>query len=361
MTPTIEILSQDEVQRNAMRSLAMSASLDGPVDVVSSRVLAALTRRAAGILCPCPQRTITDELEGVLRGIVEEDIGEKIEDMIRQLITIGDLQELSVPRNGRSRRMMYATPPSFVLREGDRHVILGIASDGQSILSETFRDQVEVQGAVRFFRGDPEKAKRVLTGQGLTQITDKEWLRLPSASSASDYINNFSRALDQASHVSSEVEGIKILDTSEPPKFYKGRWREQRTNDEGRYVARRAQRFGSDLWSYVEIREGSVTRLVDLPIFKNTSAPHDEAWRLQAALDVSRGVPQTYRTRSDGKKVLLDVFSPLPSWVERRFRVIGEQMSRQQGAFQTYRFDGDASDEKTLLEQYLWMQDESGT
>lgn len=360
--PSVTTLDRSEAQQAAVQALGIPPDTGEQARMTAPEVLAASIRRAASFLCPCPPRTLREEVEGVLGGLVDDDTAEKVDDMIQQLILVGDLLDLSVEEDGRSHRMLHATPPSFVVREDEQHVLLGISSDGQSILSESYRDQIERRGAVRFFQEDPEGVRKILPQQGLTEITSQEWLCLPDPKpSPSDYIAGFDQELDQAGEITAEVSGLKILDTSKSPRFYKGRWRQPKKQDNGRYVARRTRRFGADFWCYVEISEGAVHHLVDLPCLPHSEVPYDEAWRLQAAIDAQQGTPQVYRIRSENEGTVLDVFSPLPSWAERQFRVVSEPKPEAKGALRSYWFESGASSEKELLEQYLWMEAQSRT
>jgi len=360
--PSITTIDRSEARQAAVQALEAPPDAGEQVDITSPDVLAASIRRAAGFLCPCPPRTLREEVEGVLEGLVDDDTADMVDNIIQQLILVGDLLDLPVEENGRSRRMLHATPPSFVVRQDGQHVLLGIPSDGQSVLSESYRDQIESRGAVRFFHEDPEDVRNILTQQGLTEVTSEEWLRLPALeSSPSDYIADFDQELDQTGEVTAEVSGLKILDASKSPRFYKGRWREPKQRDSGSYVARRTRRFGADFWCYVEICDGATRRLVDLPRLTHSETPRDEAWRLQAAIDARQGTPQVYRIRSESGRSVLDVFSPLPSWVERRFRVVAKPKPGAKGALRSYWFEDGASSERELLEQYLWMEAQAGT
>jgi len=359
---SITTLDRNEAQQAAVRALEMPPDAGEQVGMTASDVLAASIRRAAGFLCPCPPRTLREEVERVLEGLVDGDAADKIGDMIQQLILVGDLLDLPVEENGRSHRMLHAAPPSFVVREDEQHVLLGIPSDGQSMLSKSYRGQIERRGGVRFFHEDSEDVRKVLTQQGLTEVSSKKWLRLPNPKpSPSGYIADFDQELGQADEVTAEVSGLKILDTSKSPQFYDGRWREPKKQDSGRYVARRTRRFGANFWCYVEIREGEVYRLIDLPRLPHSEKPRDEAWRLQAAIDARHGSPQVYRIRSENGRTVIDVFSPLPSWAERRFRVVAETTRREKGALLSYWFEDGASSEIELLEQYLWLETQSST
>lgn len=360
--PSITTIDRSEAQQAAAQALEIPPDAGDKANMTAPDVLAVSIRRAAGFLCPCPPRTLREEVGRVLEGLVDDDAAEKVADMVQQLILVGDLLDLPVEENGRSHRMLHATPPSFVVRQDKKHVLLGVPSDGQSLLSESYRGRIERCGAVRFFHGDPEHVRKVLTQQGLTEITSDRWLRLPDPDpSPSDYIGDFDKELDQADRVTAKVSGLKILDPSESVRYYKGRWRELEKQDNGRHVARRARRFGADFWCYVEISEGAVRRLMDLPCLPHSDTPREEAWRLQAAIDANRGAPQVYRIRSEDEGTILDVFSPLPSWAERQFRVVSEPKPGAQGALRSYWFEGRASSERKLLEKYLWMEAESST
>ena len=205
--PNITTIDRSEAQQAAVQALEIPLDAGEQASMIAPEVLAASIRRAASFLCPCPPRTLREEVEGVLAGLVDDDAAEKVKDMIQQLILVGDLLDLPVEENGRSHRMLHATPPSFVVREDDQHVLIGIPSDGQSILSESYRDRMEQHGAIRFFHGDPEDVRQILVSQGLTEITTEEWLRPPKYEpSPSDYITGFDEELDQAGRVNAEVQ-----------------------------------------------------------------------------------------------------------------------------------------------------------
>ena len=79
------------------------------------------------------------------------------------------------------------------------------------------------------------------------------------------------------------------------------RWREVRA-DSGRFVARRDQAYGSNLWCYVELSNGEPQRLLDFPLAGSRWRGCDEAWRLQMAIDAQRGAPQRFRLQEDAER-----------------------------------------------------------
>ena len=117
------------------------------------------------------------------------------------------------------------------------------------------------------------------------------------------------------------------MDPESPVRYYPGRWTSARLQT-GLFVARRSQAYGSDLWCYVQMRDGIPERLVDLPLGDSRWDGWDEAWHLQMAIDARRGKAQQFRVVS-GLEGTSDMhfFSPVPIWAQRRWDAIGEQVS----------------------------------
>src|SRR5260370_19191236 len=145
-----------------------------------------------------------------------------------------------------------------------------------------------------------------------------QWLKAPSSMAPEAYIRGFEEALNAATS-SGAVSDIRILDPSKPVRYYLGRWIEPRSHT-GRFVGRRPQLYGADLWCYFEIEKGEARKLVDLPRLELRWRASDEARRLHAALDAQRSNRQPYRIRpgSDGNPAILDLratgpFCPLPT------------------------------------------------
>src|SRR6185295_17906791 len=122
-----------------------------------------------------------------------------------------------------------------------------------------------------------------------------EWLRAPSAESFAEHFSRLDRLLDLA-EPSREIPGLSLLDPEQSVRYYRGRWAEPRSQS-GRFVARRSQAYGADLWCYVQLREGHPERLIDFPTQGSQWRGCDEAWRLQMAVDARRGAPQRFRVR----------------------------------------------------------------
>jgi len=141
--------------------------------------------------------------------------------------------------------------------------------------------------------GECETLRTQLKEFGLFELTMDQWLKAPSTIASDAYIRAFDDALSAAGPAGT-VSDVRILDPSRPMRYYLGRWTEPRNHD-GRFVGRRPQLYGSDLWCYFEIEKGEVRKLVDLPLFGTQDGEVVmKPVRLQAALDAQRGNPQRY-------------------------------------------------------------------
>jgi hypothetical protein len=105
--------------------------------------------------------------------------------------------------------------------------------------------------------------------------------------------------------------------------------------------------------------DGRAVGVIDLPHDDPLSPGRYEAWRILAALDAERGVPQIVRIREVNESVgerLVDVFGPLSGWAERALDLAGEVVPPSGGALLSYRMPVDAVDGVTrLLAEQMWM------
>jgi hypothetical protein len=152
---------------------------------------------------------------------------------------------------------------------------------------------------------------------------------------------------------------MTIIATTTNKNYYRGRWTVP-TTQVGRFVGRRKQRYGADLWCYVQIDSGRVEKMLDLPLDVRTGGGCDEAWRLQAAIDSLAGSAQRFRRRAGGtEEVVLDFFNPLPRWVIRRWLFLARPAERR-GSLLSYAFPRDeVNQEIGYLAEQLWMEEEA--
>jgi hypothetical protein len=152
-------------------------------------------------------------------------------------------------------------------------------------------------------------------------LPERVWLRIPKPESAASYLADQRRLLAKEPP-SGGIEGIRILDPSHSPAFYRDRWLDAGARHEGIFVARRPQRYGNALWCLLELQGGVVRRFMDLHSQGDRIRPCDIAWHIQMAIDAEVGTPQSVRIRKRQQTSVLGFFSPLPSWAERRLAVV---------------------------------------
>jgi len=179
------------------------------------------------------------------------------------------------------------------------------------------------------------------------------WLKSPGAEPARQLLARYDALLDQVG-ASGAIPELVVLDPTKPVRYYRGRWSAPKVLD-GRYVGRRKQAYGADLWCYVELRAGEPERFIDLPAAHSRWRGCDDAWRLQMAIDAVRGSPQVVRTTERGEDTLLEVFSPVPMWCRRRWDALGEPVD-QRGCLFAYTIPTpEISEELHFAEQMLWI------
>ena len=113
-------LTVDEIHAQMVERLGLDP---GAADLSFPEALACEIRRAAAFVCPASPRTLIRTVVQVLTAVVEEDdLRERVDDMLEALIAHGDLMELerSCDNEGeRMARLVFPAPPSFVLRQRD--------------------------------------------------------------------------------------------------------------------------------------------------------------------------------------------------------------------------------------------------
>jgi hypothetical protein len=236
--------------------------------------------------------------------------------------------------------------------------LLGIAPDDVSPLPADYVARIDYDSHVRRIHPLAEESLRLGLPQfGLFTLSMEQWLRTPLVESPQDYVLRFDELLAKAP-AAGFVIGLRILDPAKPVRYYQGRWIDL-GKQSGRYLARRPQAYGAPLWCYVEVEGGNTKRLVDLPQFEKRWRACDEAWRLQAAIDACNLKPQQYRIRSGPSTdtSVLDLFSPVPLWMERRWDFLGRPVPPSGNVF-SYALPARAIlEETTFMKNMLWLVD----
>jgi hypothetical protein len=357
-------LDRSELGRRVLEALGLDPDMTG---LGSPTATAAAVRRAASFLCPTPPGVLGKEVDATLSsltGVPSEDGRGAVDAAVDALVAMGDLIELPLGDPGsRSRRHLFLGPPSYVSR-GSSCILLGVRPEGGPIVSGDLLGRVECRGHLRLVRrlDESEDLEDSLTGEDLIGLRAEQWLRAPRRASPEEVIDHYSTRLDAAGRAG-KIEGIRVIDPASDVSYYRGRWREPKASDGGRFVARRPQAYGADLWCFAEVVDGKVEKLIDLPVLSAAERGADEAWRLQAALDRMSGSPQRLRIRrgvSEG--TVLDLFSPPPGWSRRRLELVGAPVERSRGALFSFSLpDGEVDEEARFLTEMMWLAGEEAT
>ena len=124
----------------------------------------------------------------------------------------------------------------------------------------------------------------------------------------------------------------------------------------GRYIVRRPQAYGADLWGYAELANGAAVKLIDFPQPGSRWRGCDIAWRAQMALDAVAGDCQRYRRQTSSDVLTLDLFSPIPDWARRRLAFVGEEVEPRSSLLSYHLSPADAATEEQFLQHLLFLQ-----
>jgi len=354
----LEVLGVGEARSACVEALGLDPR---SMAINSTETLAAAVRRAASFLCPTSPTRLASAVAQSLNWLLDpnEQLIEELDEVIQELVGYGDLLELStVGEAAGARTQLYLGLPAFVRRASGAYLLLGIRPEATPLVGEEILPLIEYRRHVRSVPAVRNTDIRdLLADYGLREIPQGQWLRCPRVASAVDLVRGFDQRLDGAAD-SGLIDGLKILDPDRPVTYYRGRWRQPTSRDSGRYVARRPQAFGSDLWCYAKLANGLTTRIVDLPVEAGLDRGCDQAWRLQAAIDTVEGHPQRVRVRPspDSEESDVDMFSPPPAWLQRRWDTLGTPIPAR-GALVSYRINRqETSEEMRFAKEMLWLR-----
>ena len=346
-------LTVAEVHANKIAELGLDPTT---LDLTSVEAIAAALRRAANFLCPCAATTLVRAVADPVRGLVEptEDNRGRVRETLEAMLAHGDfLEHRDIEENtARSAAVLiYAAPPSFVARESGTVILLGTSNPALDSIT------ARIEYASHLRRINPisdEDLCGELRRLGFAEISHKQWLQAPRQESPAQHLARLDRLLD-AAQPSRDVPGLSLLDWERPVRYYPGRWASTGSLS-GRFVARREQAYGGDLWCYIEMSDGRPDRLVDLPLADSRWRGCDDAWRLQMAIDANRGRAQLFRmSPGPGNANVMQFFSPIPMWARRRLDSIGEPVSSS-GCLFAYRLaTAELAEEVRFATDVLWL------
>jgi hypothetical protein len=287
-----------------------------------------------------------------------ESMKDAIETNLEALVAHGDLLEhREVDWAVESKRgvLLYAAPPSFVPRASGGALLLGVAPDEVSPIPPDLSTRIEYVNHVRRLNAAAdENVRDALCQLGLIELSYETWLKSPPAETPKEHVSRVDALLNAADPATS-IPGLLLLDSTRSVWYYRGRWAEPKAQT-GRFVARRSQAYGADLWCYVQIRSGVPERFIDLPLTSGRRRGCDEAWRVQMAIDMLQGEPQRFRLRNGpGGMRIIEFFSPVPMWARRRWDAVGEPITST-GCLFAYKFsNNEVEEEVTFARDMLWL------
>jgi hypothetical protein len=354
MDMDIEQVTADAGEASTVSCLGLDPGL---LDLSAPEAMAESLRRSAAVRCPTPRRTLLRSVTLTVNATPHDTpvFAEQLELMLDALIAYGDLVEVSGAAQGEADQVHLA-PLRFVQRASGSTLLLGGVPDHGCPLPEPFLRKIERVAHVRRLPADPSgETLGVLRDAGFTEVASGTWERAPKVTTASDLVRNYVETLDR-SGPSGTVESLLILDPERPPQFYSGRWTDLRKHT-GTFVAKRKGIYGNTQWCFVRAVDGEVRHYLALPSRAGDGRACDEAWRLQAAIDADRGHPQIFRRAHGGRdSALLQFFSPVPQWAQRRWDAIGERLVDRPGCLFSYRFPAtEVDEEQRYLREHLWM------
>jgi len=344
---------------NTSELVSLTAAALGQRDCseVGALVKAAL-RRACYLLAPCSSAELIRFVVEPLGGTAE--LSAAAERALDESVVYGDILEMrriegdswDVPAV-----VLRPAPPSFVMRSSDEAIVVGVSGDLPSPLPDDLAVLVQEVGPVRVLScpNDPDLAGH-LKALGMAKLNESIWLRLPAPTPANKHVEEWKSRLGSAPISASKIDGLEIIDPEKPPSFYRGRWRLPAASDTGVFVGRRPQAYGANLWSVVELAAGEARHILDLLPSDNFERGCDVAWRIQAAIDASRGTPQQFGILPAGDLTHLSFYGPLPAFAERRLALVATKSSAPGSLFRFSLPMARLEAEVASLQATLWMQ-----
>ena len=228
-----------------------------------------------------------------------------------------------------------------------------MASEETTPLPASIRVRIKWEGPARLLvPGTNESLAETLKDAGFAQQSFQSWLRLPSATTAHEYRKQIDNALQSAT-AAGNVDGLRIFDVDATER-YSGGWVTVDAH-EGRYICRRPQAYGSDLWGVVLLVGGKPQKLVDLPFLDGNQRGCDEAWRALLALYNEAGKPQQFELREGPERSEVAFDFPIPLWAQRRLEVVGIRVTHRNRMFCYSISNGSIKAETEFLSSSVWM------
>ena len=325
------------------------------------QLIGMIVLRNASILCPCSKTHLRNNtIDSIMPLFLDsEDIKEKINQSIDDLLIIGELNErddVLEDEYGENKNWVFCSPPIFIKRKSGTIVILGLYPSYSSIrLKDDVRKKITYKNLISVI--EPSEENEIIAEElkkaGLTELKESVWCKLPKIMTWKEFIEKRINELDQQSdNVYIDEYEVFLKDpTVRHDKRYKNKEYAIKHEITGNYVIRRPTKYSGKIWSFANINNGEVKKIKDLPISSNMRGC-DDAWQIQMALDAKNETPQQYKLVDIDDKTRLEFKSPLPLWAERKLMLMGEK----EEAWLTYNIPrSEIIAEEKFLREYLWL------
>ena len=363
----VRCIAPSQVASRSLEVLGLDADY---VDFSFVEALAEAARRVVSMRGPISRSGVMRLVREPLQGLpgVDGATMDSVPDVIEQLVSVGDLVEHEVDRQGINKvAMLLIGMPRYVAISEHLVVLLGARPDGVPPVSDELATYIERNGCVRYLRFPEGLGADMLVqlrDEGVREIKTEHWLRSPHTETADCFLRRIASHLD-AAIAPGELDGSVMFDPSLPRHHYRSRWRPLRHPADGTLVLRRRQAYGADRWSVARVRDGLVQRLFDLPLEGHGDRACDEAWRVMAAIDALAGSPGVVSVAPlSGARARLDFDAPLPAWLQRHLAFFGYPVLRSNGALFSFSVEEEALGRiRELVEQklwYVWTEDREG-
>lgn len=348
--------------KDAFTRIASSLCIPDPGQDAERTVafICQVIRRAALAVTPCGRSALEAVAVEALRGFWPDRsaLALAVEHATEDLLTYGDLFEMQVHVEGPGRAsfVIRPAPPHHVMRGADSCVILGLGNEEITPLPASTLARVHHIGALRFLQGDgASDLSALLAENGFPCLDQKGWLRLPREETPGSFLHVWWDKL-AAQDRSGEIDGLHVISVESSVRYYKGRWVEPKKLS-GRFVGRRPQAYGADLWCIVELDGGRPVRLLDVTSAGDLRRPCDIAWRIQMAQDALAGRRQVFRVARNDDATFLEFLSPLPSWAQRCLLVSGARAQRPRCLMAFAIRPDELSNVLDFLKNCLWLEE----
>ncbi|MDQ2947476.1 MAG: hypothetical protein M3Y27_16335, partial [Acidobacteriota bacterium] len=249
--------------------------------------------------------------------------------------------------------VLYLALPSFLRLPSGTILLFGVSPDGNEFLPAEIGRRVRSHLYTRRILADVDDGlPAFLHSLGMQEIPAVLWLKRPRTENARDVISRFDRMLDKVQS-GGDSEELIVLNPEQPVQNYKRRWTKP-SKLTGRYIARRNQSYGAQLWAYVELSHGNLVRTYD--ILPNEWRACDRAWQLQLAIDYERARPQIFSARKEeGDKAIVSFYSPLPRWIRMRWDILAEPYEERSSLFSYLISAAEFEQESEILVENVWL------